>query len=422
VFKTKKKPTLLIVMYVSAFKMRNIQKNLVDCYKDHLENCDIYYVNLFMSKALSICAQYKWDYVIFHSSLLSLRFNRKRFTSLVDENSQWLIKLNARSKAVTVQDEFVHMDLVCDFINKYDVSHVFSVAPEQEFSNLYPTVDFSKVAFHRVLTGYIDYKTVSLVERRGKSTEQRPFLIGYRVVSTPQWGSFNLKKREIADVFVSECSKRGYVHDIKIGEQHFLHGNSWVLHLTKCRATIGIEGGANILDWNGSFSEKIKAMLASGVAFDRDYLVEIESNIPKIDLKALSPRHLEACMTRTCQILVEGHYNGILKPWVHYIPLKPDYSNLDEVFDALEDSEKIKKITDNAFNDIVRSRLYGYDVFAKFVIKSIEAFPLISGANDQGVKLESSIPMLLSSRLFLSNLKSTLIAGGYHMLKLINIR
>ncbi|MBT8506740.1 hypothetical protein B1F79_04690 [Coxiella-like endosymbiont of Rhipicephalus sanguineus] len=57
----------------------------------------------------------------------------------------------------------------------------------------------------------------------------------------------------------------------------------------------------------------------------------LESIGEKIDYNQISPRHFEAVATKTLQILYEGEYSNILKPWVHYVPLKKDYSNFDEV-------------------------------------------------------------------------------------------
>lgn len=42
-------------------------------------------------------------------------------------------------------------------------------------------------------------------------------------------------------------------------------------------------------------------------------------------------------MMRTAQVLLEGYYNGIFEPWKHYIPIKKDCSNLDQVFAASAD-------------------------------------------------------------------------------------
>jgi hypothetical protein len=77
-------------------------------------------------------------------------------------------------------------------------------------------------------------------------------------------------------------------------------------------------------------------------------------------------------MTRTAQILVEGEYNGILMPWRHYIPLKRNFSNLNEVILILEDETKRIEIAENAYNDIVRSHKYTYRRFIEFIEETLE--------------------------------------------------
>ena len=101
---------------------------------------------------------------------------------------------------------------------------------------------------------------------------------------------------------------------------------------------------------------------------------EIEKNcFPGIDYNiscfAISPRHFEAVITKTLQVLVEGYYGGVFKPWVHYLPLKKDYSNFNEIIGFLKDSEKCQNIIDNAFNDIVLSGKYTYKTFVEAVLK-----------------------------------------------------
>ncbi|WP_417782628.1 glycosyltransferase family protein [Terasakiella pusilla] len=68
--------------------------------------------------------------------------------------------------------------------------------------------------------------------------------------------------------------------------------------------------------------------------------------------KCISSRHFDAIGTGTCQILLEGRYNDILIPHVHYIPLKADYSNLDEVLEIFHSAES-EKIAQNV-SDYVR--------------------------------------------------------------------
>ena len=44
-------------------------------------------------------------------------------------------------------------------------------------------------------------------------------------------------------------------------------------------------------------------------------------------------------MTKTAQILVEGRYSGVLEPERHYLPVRRDFSNLDEVLERARDRD-----------------------------------------------------------------------------------
>jgi hypothetical protein len=82
---------------------------------------------------------------------------------------------------------------------------------------------------------------------------------------------------------------------------------------------------------------------------------------------AIGPRHLEAVMTRTCQILIEGHYDGLLLPDRHYLPLRKDFGNLDEICQMIRDTALLQKIADTAYEDVCRPRKYLYSGFAQAI-------------------------------------------------------
>ena len=82
-------------------------------------------------------------------------------------------------------------------------------------------------------------------------------------------------------------------------------------------------------------------------------------------LACLSPRHLEASLTETCQILIEGHYNGVLRPWEHYIPVRKDFSDVDKALDALADRELVSRLVRKAYADVVESGKWSYRAFVR---------------------------------------------------------
>ena len=83
---------------------------------------------------------------------------------------------------------------------------------------------------------------------------------------------------------------------------------------------------------------------------------------PLIYFKCISSRNFDAIGTLTAQILLEGKYNNILTPNVHYIELKKDYSNFSEVIEKIKDKELLGKITKTAHDFVFENHLYKHRV------------------------------------------------------------
>ena len=88
-----------------------------------------------------------------------------------------------------------------------------------------------------------------------------------------------------------------------------------------------------------------------------------------LSLFAISPRHLEACATKTCQVLIEGEYNGVLTAGKHYIELKRDFNNLDQVLDLIEKDALRNEIAEKAYREVVQSGLCTYRSFVRFILE-----------------------------------------------------
>jgi hypothetical protein len=79
---------------------------------------------------------------------------------------------------------------------------------------------------------------------------------------------------------------------------------------------------------------------------------------PKYSGKAISSRHFEAMGTKTVQLLIEGRYNDIIKPYINYIPIKEDLSNIKEAIELFKDINYIKKVTDETYEFALDSHRY----------------------------------------------------------------
>jgi hypothetical protein len=80
-------------------------------------------------------------------------------------------------------------------------------------------------------------------------------------------------------------------------------------------------------------------------------------------MNQVSPRIFEAIFCGTALILFDGEYSGVVKPDLHFIPLRKDFSNLEEVFKKLEDDDEIQLMTDRAFEEVIGSGRYSFSRF-----------------------------------------------------------
>lgn len=310
----------------------------------------------------------QFDAVIFHTTFLAQRWSPVMFREMCRRAEPLR---HARAVRVAIpQDEFLQSSPLCDFINTFDVTHVFTAAPESEWPKIYATVDRARVGFTTVLTGYLDANSVERMRRIAAETPSRPTDIAYRAWHAAPWlGRHGTLKTMVADVFREAGARRELQVDISTREQDTLFGDDWYRFLAGAKYTIGVEGGASILDRDGTIKDATERYLAGHPEASFD---EIEAHCfpgrdGELSLFALSPRHLEACATRTCQILVEGFYNGILTPGEHYIELRKDLSNLDEVITAVKRDDLREQITTAAWRDIVASGRCDYASFVEEV-------------------------------------------------------
>jgi hypothetical protein len=142
---------------------------------------------------------------------------------------------------------------------------------------------------------------------------------------------------------------------------------------------LGVEGGASLFDRDGALQKAVAAYVCEhpGASFEEVRERCFPGRDGEINLFALSPRHFEAVLTGTCQLLVEGEYNGVLRPWEHYVPIRRDWANLDEVLDAVQDDATVTRIVERAYRDLVASGRWSYASFVRGVEASVvEHFPM----------------------------------------------
>ena len=138
---------------------------------------------------------------------------------------------------------------------------------------------------------------------------------------------------------------------------------------------LGSESGSNVFDWDGSLAEKIRAVRKKNPAVPNDvvYSSLIEPHESAGVMNQISPRAFEAIALKTVLVLFEGEYSGVLKADVHYLSLKKDGSNLDDVFARLSDAGYVDNMARQAYADIIESGKYSYESFIRMVDCELES-------------------------------------------------
>jgi hypothetical protein len=263
-------------------------------------------------------------------------------------------------KALFVQDEYDHTNKTLDWIELLGFHVVFSVVPSNNMDLIYPPGRFPGTRFVSLLTGYVTESMAT--SHAGLAPSKRELVVGYRGRPlSERYGQLGREKVLIGQMVRDYCRRNRISHDIAWDESSRIYGDGWLAFLAKCKATLGTESGSNIFDWNGDLASKIDEIKAGSAGDSAGRIVEFLNSLEQPGLmNQVSPKIFEAIASRTVLILFEGHYSGVVRPWVHYLPLKKDGSNLDEVFSALEDSSAVDAMAERAFSDLVCSGLYSY--------------------------------------------------------------
>ena len=365
-------PDILIVYNVLQWPPRVTLRDSLYAFERH-SKARCWYLNIGIRRAPWWLPRVPFDAVIFHNTFLFDRVN----PPLLARHLRRLSRLGdvGRHRVALPQDEYVRSRALVSLIEQLGIDHVFSVAPESEWDTLYDGVDRDRTSISRVLTGYLAPATLERIEAIVQAQGERRTSIGYRAAWVPPaLGRHGLLKTEIAERVSQAAAGRGLSFDIATGAAATIRGDDWYRFLADCKYTLGVEGGASVHDPDGDLQDATIRYLADhpGASFE-----EVEANcFPGADggiaYFALSPRHLEACATRTAQVLVEGSYNGILRPGEHYIELRRDFSNLDEVLDLIESDRDRDRLTEAAYREVVASGEYTYER----LVRDVEAVAL----------------------------------------------
>ena len=179
--------------------------------------------------------------------------------------------------------------------------------------------------------------------------DDRPIELGYRALESP-WYLGHRERRDMAEYFSSNAARLGLTVDISLKPDHRFAEAEWAAFLNRCRGQLGTEAGGDYFELTDATRLAVNAYLADhpDASFETVRARCFDGRSTDTPMRILSGRNVEAAGTRTVQVLFEGRYDGYLQPDVHYIPLRKDFSNVDDALRKFRDRACAERIADNA--------------------------------------------------------------------------
>lgn len=327
-----------------------------------------------------------FDAIIFSYSFFALTNNF---------SSEFKKKISAFSgtKIAIFQDEYNSFLRHRENLKHFDITAIVTLVPEEHWNDVFQN-EFSSLPHMHVLAGYIPEHLKTLYNE-SIPLDQRKWHIGYRGRIMPHiYGKLTREKYEIGVVMKDLCAQHNIPANIEVQESKRIYGKGWIDFIRNCRLLLGTESGSNVFDFDGRAAQSIESYMQQhpDATFDEVHDKFLSKIDGVIKMNQISPKMFEAIALGTGHILFEGNYSGILVPWKHYIPLKKDYSNVYEVFDAAKDIELVKSIINSSLEDILFSDKYSYKKFINDIDIFIDSLTHKDISNrEQNIPLEVNI-------------------------------
>jgi hypothetical protein len=334
---------------------------------------------------------YSFDAIVVHYTV----FASGPHPYLLDQGFlDYLDRAKSSYKVAFFQDEHEYCQRRFRFLDRLGFDCVYTCIEPEYFDATYGHYTRVPKLVHHV-PAYVHPDLIATADRLRVKEEQRPLDIGYRARPTPPYfGRGGMEKVEIAERFAEHNGGTGLALDISIREEDRLYGKDWYRFMARCRGFLGTESGASCVDLEDEVREEYERLTEAGemVTIERLEQGALGRWDGKVQLRTTSSRHFEAAALRTCQVMYEGNYSGALRPMEHYIPLKKDFSNFDEVIERFRDRDVRRELTDNAYRDLIASGEYSYEGFiAGFDSTLVEAGLRPAGTAPEYAPVERAI-------------------------------
>jgi hypothetical protein len=170
------------------------------------------------------------------------------------------------------------------------------------------------------------------------------------------------ERTELIEFFRAHATEMGLACDVRTER---LSRDGWAAFLNRCKGVIGAESGTYYLNDRGRLLAAAREWNLNekpNARFEEVYERFYRDQPRLVSGKSISSRHFEPIGTKTCQILLEGEYNGILKQDVHYISVKRDLSNIGDALRRFRDGACREAMVEETYDYVVAEHTYDHRV------------------------------------------------------------
>ena len=349
----------LLVLYYSLSNYTGTVFEYLEAFSTH-SRYNIYYADASLDSMLTYDLESFDGIILFYSLAVQCK------TTSPDTPPPPLMRQLRRlsiPKLCILQDEYDCVNQMKAALAYMRIDGLVTCVPPSELARVYGGPELAGLTYIPALTGYVPEP---VVRKACPPLAGRKYVLGYRG-RPPRfyYGRLGQEKVRIGTEMRRICEERGLAANIETDEYKRLYGDDWFAFLQDCRAVLGVESGSSIFDFDGTLRPAVEEYTREhpDADFETVHALLLHEHEGLIRMNQISPRIFEAILNWTGLVLFEGEYSGVVLPWEHYIPLKKDFSNVDEVLRHVLDDAFLMGMMQRAWRDVIESGRYSYATF-----------------------------------------------------------
>jgi hypothetical protein len=190
----------------------------------------------------------------------------------------------------------------------------------------------------------------------------RPVDIGFRG-DAYRFSLGDVERTSLIELFKERGPQLGLTTDIEFVRYH---RSKWTAFLNHTKGIVGAESGTYYLEKDDRTQLAVEEYVSRlpNASFEDIFNRFFKGYQNPVSGKAISSRHFEPIGTKTCQVLLEGEYNGILNADEHYIAVKKDFSNLGDTVARFKDESYRHQMVERTYRHAMEQHTYTHRVEA----------------------------------------------------------